>query len=245
MDLGLKDTAVLVTASSQGIGRAIATEFAREGARVAMCSRRKDAIERAADEIARDAAHRPHAIVADIATAEGCERFIAEALGALGHIDTLVVNSGKPKRSTFEQLDDEGWQRVMELVFLPSVRLVRRALPELRKTKGNVVLMTAASVRHPGDYPGWVPSVAVRSAVHGLLKALAKELEGSGVRVNAVMPGYIPADGVGRGTDGTLLGRNGRPEEVAAVAVFLASRRASYVNSASFVVDGGETSATF
>lgn len=236
---------MLVSAASSGLGRAIALEFAREGARVAICGRRQAALEDAAAEIAQVGRHRPIPIVADITTLEGCERFVHTAISALGGIDTLVVNSGPPPHATFEGLDDVAWQRAVDLFLFPSFRLSRLVAPELRKSKGSMVLLTSAAVREPGAFHDWVGSVAVRPGVHGLVKALAKELGPAGVRVNAVMPGTFATDRVIE-EDGDMyiapipLGRYGRPEELAAVVVFLASERAGFVNGASVVVDGGE-----
>lgn len=259
MDLGLKGKTALVAAASKGLGRAIAEEFGREGANVAMCSREKDAIERAAREVAEKTGARTHAIVADLATVEGCERFVKESLAAFGGIDALIVNAGGPPPGRFDDLDDAKWQSAMDLTLMSAVRLTRLALPELRKSKGSIVYSTSTSVRQPTQYLNLILSNALRSAVHGMLKTLSKDLAPDGIRVNAVQPGRIATDrliqldtvtakATGKSVDEVRenwektvipLGRYGRPEEFAAAAVFLASPKASYITGVSLQVDGG------
>jgi len=217
---------------------------------VAICARRKDATDSAAAAIAQAYGNEPRAIVADITTAEGCARAVDATLEAFGRIDTLVINAGPPQRGNFADLDDEAWRRAIDMFFFPSIRLIRRALPALRTSAGSIVVSTAASLRQPGVYPDWVTSVATRGAVHGLLKGLVRDTADAGVRVNAVMPGTFATERVVR-EDGDMyvgtipLGRYGRPEEFAAVVAFVASKRAGFVNGASIVVDGGETTAVY
>ena len=215
-----------------------------------MCGRKKETIEAAAAQVARDHGTRTLPVVADISTADGCAHFVDLALEEFGRIDTLVVNAGAIPGRPFGELDDPAWQAAIDLYFFPSIRLSRRALPALRATRGSIVVSTAASVREPGDYARWVASVSVRGAVHGLVKALVREASDAGVRVNAVMPGTFATDRLkGKLVDEDLatipLRRFGEPQELAAVVAFLASKRAGFVNGASVVVDGGETSAVY
>src|SRR3990170_6954864 len=111
MDLGLKGKVVLVAAASKGLGRAMAEEFAREGAKVAMCSRDEAAIGAAASEIAKATGAETFPIVADLSSAKGCETFVASALRQLGRIDVLVVNAGGPPPGRFEELTEETWDK--------------------------------------------------------------------------------------------------------------------------------------
>jgi 3-oxoacyl-[acyl-carrier protein] reductase len=256
MDLGLTDRRVLVAAASKGLGRAIAAEFVNEGARVAICSRERERIERVANEIGATMG-----IAADVSSEDGCRTFVDGATKALGGIDVLVVNAGGPKPGRFADLDDAAWQKAFELTLLSAVRLSRLAIPELKKSKGSIVFSTSTSVRQPGSpaYGTLMLSNGLRAAVHGLLKTLATELAPDGIRVNAIQPGRISTERIAeldadtakregipiekvqeRFEKGVIpLGRYGRPEEFAAAAVFLASPRASYITGVSLQVDGG------
>jgi len=257
MDLGLNGKRVLVAAASKGLGRAIAAEFVRESAQVAICSRDRARIQRVATELGSGTV----AIEADVSTNEGCRRFVDESVKRLGGIDVLIVNAGGPKLGTFADLDDAAWQTAFELTLLSAVRLTRLALPELRKSKGAIVFSTSTSVRQPGlpAYGTLMLSNGLRAAVHGLLKTLSRELAADGIRVNAIQPGRISTERVAeldgdtakregipiekvreRFEKGAIpLGRYGKPEEFAAAAVFLASPRASYITGVSLQVDGG------
>ncbi|HLZ47409.1 MAG TPA: SDR family NAD(P)-dependent oxidoreductase, partial [Candidatus Limnocylindria bacterium] len=187
MDLGLSGKRVLVAAASKGLGRAIAAEFVREGAQVAICSRDRARIQQVATELGAGTV----GIEADVSTEEGCRRFVDEGAKRLGGIDVLIVNAGGPKPGTFSDLDDAAWQKAVDLTLLSAVRLTRLALPELRKSKGAIVFSTSTSVRQPGSpaYGTLMLSNGLRAAVHGMLKTLATELAPDGIRVNAVQPG--------------------------------------------------------
>lgn len=255
MDLGLKDKRVLVAAASKGLGRAIAQEFVREGARVAICSRQQATIDRVAQEIGGGTL----GIAADLSTEAGCRAFVETAVAALGGIDILIVNAGGPPPGRFDDLDDGAWQKAIDLTLFSAVRLTRLSLPELRKTKGSIVFSTSTSVRQPTQYLTLILSNAIRSAVHGMLKTLSGDLAKDGVRVNAVQPGRIATDriieldtfaaqregltpqAVRERYERTVipLGRYGSPEEFAAAVVFVASPRASYITGVSLQVDGG------
>jgi len=255
VDLGLKDKRVLVAAASKGLGRAVAQEFVREGAQVAICSREQAAIERVAQELGGATL----GIAADVSTEAGCRTFVETAARALGGIDILVVNAGGPPPGRFDDLDDAAWQKALDLTLFSAVRLTRLALPELRKAKGSIVFSTSTSVRQPTQYLNLILSNAIRGAVHGMLKTLSGDLAKDGVRVNAVQPGRIATDrliqldtftaqregstpeAVRERYERTVipLGRYGAPKEFAAAVVFVASPRASYITGVSLQVDGG------
>ena len=261
MDLELKGKAVLVAAASKGLGRAIAEEFAREGSKVAMCSRDQSAIGAAAKEIARKTGSTDLLpIAADVSTEEGCASFVKTALDAFRGVDILIVNAGGPPPGRFDDLDDAAWHKAVDLTLFSAVRLTRLVLPQMRtQGGGSIVYSTSTSVRQPTQYLNLILSNAIRASVHGMLKTLSSDLAKDGIRVNAVQPGRIATDRlIQLDTDtarrqGTTpdevrkryesavipMGRYGRPDEYAAAVVFIASPKASYINGVSLQVDGG------
>ena len=250
-----------MAAASKGLGRAIAEEFAREGAKVAMCSREETAIEAAAQDIQRKSGNRAILpIAADLSTVEGCESFVELARERFGAIDILIVNAGGPPPGRFDELDDAAWHKAVDLTLFSAVRLTRLVLPRMREQGGgSIVYSTSTSVRQPTQYLNLILSNAIRAAVHGMLKTLSSDLAKDGIRVNAVQPGRIATDRLiqldtdtarrqnttpeevrKRYESGVIpMGRYGRPEEYAAAVVFIASPKASYINGVSLQVDGG------
>lgn len=258
MDLGLRGKAVAVAAASKGLGRAVAVEFAREGARVAICARHKDVIERVAKEIAGETAGEVLGVAADVSKAEDCRTFIAAAVQRFGGLDAVVSNAGGPPPGRFDDLDDAAWRRALDLTLFSAVRLTREALPHLRRSKGSLVFMTSSTVRQPSQYLNLILSSAIRTGVTGMAKTLATDLAKDGIRVNTVQPGRIETErikeldaDIAKRRGSTIeavhaefekiipLGRYGTPEEFAVAVVFLASPKASYINGVSLQVDGG------
>lgn len=260
MDLGLHGKTALVAAASKGLGRAIAEEFSREGARVAMCSRSEAAIAAAAEDIVRRTNGEVLPIAADLSTTEGCEAFVQSAAATYGSLDILIVNAGGPPPGRFDDLDDAAWQRAFDLTLMSAVRLTRLALPYMRRQGGgSIVYSTSTSVRQPSQYLSLILSNALRAGVQGTMKTLATDLAKEGIRVNAVQPGRIATDrliqldtdtakrqgttpeAVRKRYEETVIpmGRYGEPAEYASAVVFIASPRASYIAGVSLQVDGG------
>lgn len=266
MDLGLTGKVALVAAASKGLGRAIAEEFAREGARLAICSRSEAAIATAAEEIAATTKARVLPVTADLSTREGCETFVQTAFAAYGAIDILVANAGGPPPGRFEDLDDDAWEKAYQLTLMSAVRLTRLVLPHMRaQQSGSILYSTSSTLRQPTAYLTLILSTVFRAGVHGISKTLSADLARAGIRVNAISPGRIATDRlIQLDTDlarrqGTTpeavrkryeehdipLGRYGRPEEYAAAAVFLSSPKASYITGVSLQVDGGMLGSMF
>jgi 3-oxoacyl-[acyl-carrier protein] reductase len=257
MDLELNGRVAVVAAASKGFGRAIAWQLAREGARVAICARGTEALERTADEIRRDTGADVLAVPADVTRAADCTRLVEAAADRFGKLDILVTNSGGPSPGGFDASDDAAWQAAFDSTLLNVVRLIRAALPHLKANGwGRIVNVQSVSIKQA--IPGLLLSNSIRPGCAGLTRTLADELAAQGILVNTVCPGSHDTDRIRellerRAADhGTTveqererlaasipIGRLGQPEELADVAVFLCSARASYVTGTNIVVDGG------
>jgi 3-oxoacyl-[acyl-carrier protein] reductase len=257
MDLQLKGKRAFVAGASRGLGYATALCLAGEGAAVAVNSRSEDAIRKAAEAIERETHSRAVALPGDVARPEEPARLIEEAGKALGGLDILITNAGGPPPGSFESFGDEEWQRAIDLSLMSHVRLIRAALPLLKKGEAaSVLTITSYSVKQP--IPNLVLSNSIRAATVGLTKTLALELGGYGIRFNSILPGWTETERVNElmtqraGANNTTveeeiqkqvkdspLGRMAQPEEFARAAVFLVSPAASYITGVMLTLDGG------
>jgi 3-oxoacyl-[acyl-carrier protein] reductase len=253
MDLGLTGKMALVTAASKGMGKACALGLAAEGARVVICARNEGDLKAAADEVRTKTRGEVLGVVADVTKAEQVTALVRRARDAFGSPDILIANCGGPPRGYFDEFDDAAWHGAVEVSLLSTVRLIREVLPGMRARRwGRILTIQSVSVKQP--LPDLLLSNAVRPGVAGMMKTLAAQLGPDNILVNTLCPGRILTDRLMGGLKASglsreeylarqsadiPLGRVGTVEEFAALAVFLASERASYVTGVAIQVDGG------
>jgi 3-oxoacyl-[acyl-carrier protein] reductase len=257
MDLKLKNKIALVTGSSKGLGYATALLLAKEGALVAVNSRNAENVLKAGKQISRETEAKVLAIPGDLGDPEIPEKIVSKTVAEFGGLDILIANAGGPPSGKFESLDDVVWLKAFELVFMSQVRLIRAALPHLKKSTAAAILtFTSYGVKQP--IPNLVLSNSLRNGVIGMTKSLALELGGEGIRVNSILPGWTVTErvtellGFRAKTHGTsleeevlkqaqetALGRMGTVDEIANAAVFLVSPAASFITGTMLNVDGG------
>jgi len=252
MDLGLKGKVAIVTGGTEGIGKASAIEFAREGAKVAICARNAENIKKTVDAI-KSAGGEVFGMVADMSKAEDIEKFIAAVVKQYGGIDILVNNAGTSARGAFLDIKDETWRSDIELKVFGAIRCTRLAIPHMQKRGGGrVINITNVAAKQPGAESG--PTSISRAAGLALTKMLSKEFAAQNVLVNTVTIGKIKSGQHERtrkklGLEPEVyfkkvasdipMGRMGETAEAADAIVFLASSMASYVTGTSINLDGG------
>ena len=257
MDLGLRGKAVIVAASSEGIGRAAAESFAAEGARLAMCSRNAGKLEDAAELIRGQHGAEVFTQVLDVTDEAAVRNFVAATAERFGGVDVCVTNAGGPPAKLFVDTTTEEWRGAFELNLMSTVYFAHAVLPLMQQRKwGRFVTITSVSTRQPVE--DLVYSNTIRAGVLGLVKSLSNQFGKDGITVNNVAPGYTLTDrmqqlvtsrAAAAGlSEEVLLGqlvaqmpmrRAGRPEEIADAIVWLASERASYITGQTLLVDGG------
>ncbi len=254
MDLELDGRVFLITGGSSGLGLALAERLVAERARVALLARDRARLD-VAGETLRDRGGEALTLSGDVRRPEDLTRLVESALERWGRIDGVVNNAGELSGGAFADHDDAVWEADLSLKLMAAVRLTRIALPALRASGAGAVLNTLAiSGKAPGAFT--TPTSVSRAAGLALTKALACELATDGIRVNAVLVGFVESGQLERlaaaqGVDPPTyyermvaanripLGRVGTPREYADLASFLLSARASYISGAAVNLDGG------
>jgi 3-oxoacyl-[acyl-carrier protein] reductase len=252
MELGLKDKVVAITGGTDGIGKAAALIFAREGAKVAVCGRDAGRVESTGAALAKlGAGHL--ALAADIGTAKGVKAFIDAIIARYGRLDVLVNNAGTSMRGKFLEVTDEQWQTDIDLKVFGALRCTRLAIPHMKKQGGGrIINITISSAKQPGAES--MPTSVSRAAGLAITKALSKEFAPDNILVNTVCIGKIKSgqhqrryekagisadEYYGKMVKDIPMKRVGEADEAAAAIVFLASDAASYVTGTSINLDGG------
>ena len=258
MDLGLEGKVAMVAGASRGLGFAVASILASEGALVSMASRNKEAISSAAKRIKRAGGRSPMGFVADVSNPEAIATWHQATVAKLGAVELLVTNSGGPPAGAALSFGDASWESSFNLLFLSTLRLVRAVVPGMTaQGEGAIVMMTSTSVKEP--IPNLDLSNVLRPTVAALAKTLANQYASAGLRINQVIPGRIATDRVREldeissrkngiaieehkklAVSKIPLGRYGEPDEFARAVVFLLSNAAAYITGATLRVDGGQ-----
>lgn len=263
MDLGIAGKRTLVCGGSQGMGRAIAMELAKEGARLFVCARSADTLKQAVCDISKHAAHPVESATCDLSDHASRQALIAKVKEKFGDIDILIHNSGGPQPSTAEETSDKAFQQGFDALFQSVVDLNAAFVPGMKSNKwGRIINITSLSVLEP--IGNLAVSNAIRSAATALLKTLADELGAFNITVNCVAPGAISTGRIEELIEVRAKKANvskesyhadyvkaipaqrlGTPEEFAAVVCFLVSEQASYVTGSTICVDGGKRRSTY
>jgi 3-oxoacyl-[acyl-carrier protein] reductase len=248
MDLGIKNKVALVLASSKGLGKAVATELAIEGARVIICGTDAASLAATEAEIESISPGNVASVLCDLRDEKQRKNLVEQGVKAFGNIEILVTNTGGPAAGTFEQFNLEDWKHFYNLMFLSAVDIIQQVLPGMKeKGFGRILAITSITVKQPAD--NLISSNAVRTSLLGLVKSLSNEVAAYGITVNNLMPGYTNTNRlqqlveknprVNEVKETIPMKRFGEPAEFAAAAAFLVSERASYITGQSLAVDGG------
>jgi 3-oxoacyl-[acyl-carrier protein] reductase len=238
-DLLLTDRVAVVTGAAVGIGRAIASTFARFGADLALCDRDADNLATAAVEV-EDAGRSALTKQLDVREADQVAQFAVAVRERFGHVDALVNNAGGGFRSDFLSVNPKGQNALVRENFDSVTLFVRAFVPLMPPDGGSIINLTSVEAHRAA--PGFAVYAAQKAAVESLTKSLALELGTSGIRVNCIAPDMIPTPGVGPlegETSPVPLGAPGHVDDVAAAAVYLAGPMSRFVTGTTLHVDGG------
>lgn len=263
MELGLQGKVALITGASKGIGKAIAQEFAQEGASVSICARGQEALGTAAEDL------RTHGVPvvatpADVTKPTEVQQVVEATIQKFGRIDVLVNNAGDASLGHTLDTSDDDWRHAMDVNFYSAVSFTQGVVPHMRASGGGRIIHISSAVGHTVLIPGMVDYGTAKAALLAFSRTMAIELAPDNILVNSVCPGFIttplggklaeqampmlglqtPEEAFQFVSQLTLLKRTGTAEEVSALVAFLASERASYITGSVYDVDGGYTKST-
>ncbi|MGQ7859908.1 SDR family oxidoreductase [Pseudomonas sp. 32A] len=254
MNIDLRGKRVIVTGASRGIGLAIASAYALEGARVAICARSQDAVDAAAEKL-RETAEQILARVVDVTDTQGVQHFVSEVAEAWGGVDILVNNAGQGRGGSLETLTPEAILEHANVLQMGHFRFVQAVVPHMRKQQwGRIIEINALAGTVPT--PDGIPSVINRASCIALSRSLGMSLAKDNILVNSLNMGWIDTGqwdrhyremgpGVSREEFDAMvlkvvpIGRYGKPEDVAGMVLFLSSEYASFISAASIDIAGG------
>jgi 3-oxoacyl-[acyl-carrier protein] reductase len=258
MDMGIKGRAAIVTGGSRGIGRETARQFLEEGARVMICGRNAETLERTRAELAKQTGGEIYATVADMTKEADIARLVEAAKQRFGTVDILVNNAGQMYSGRFAVMNDAGLKEQLDTKLFGFLRAIRLVYPIMKAQRwGRIVNLIGGAGKEPDPY--MFGSGITNSALLNITKSLSTEFGEDGVHVNAVCPGWVDTNLWQRNAQGLAaelntkseeearrlaarknsLNRFGKPEELANAIVFLCSERASYITGVSLNLDGG------
>jgi 3-oxoacyl-[acyl-carrier protein] reductase len=250
LDLGLEGKIAIITGGSDGLGRAAAERLAAEGAHVAICARRKEHLDQAADGIRKATGGQVLARVADVSRARDCEAFVAAVTAEWGGVDILLNNAGTSAAAAFEKVDDDAWQTDLDLKLMGAVRMCRLVIPHMRQ-RGGGCIVNVTTVGGKAPVARSLPTSVSRAAGINLTKSLANEYAAENIRVNTICIGLVRTAQIARLAKGDLeahyhelakgvpLGRVAHASEFGDLVAFLASERATYITGTAVNFDGG------
>jgi len=259
MDFGFKAKVALVTGASSGLGYAAAKAFFEEGAKVAMCSRDKKRISKAAQALS-SSTDEVLPVVCDMTEPDDIDALVKTVIDTFGRIDIVLTNCGGPPLGQHDSVGEDEWKLGYNLTFMSAIRLIQRVIPGMKERKfGRIILSTSISAKQPID--NLLLSNTYRAGLLGYAKTISRELAPFGITINSVLPGFTkterlnylaeglaeksgrPKEDIFAEWEGKIpVGRLGMPEEYGAVVAFLASEQAAFVTGTATPIDGGQAS---